>query len=83
MACDDVCTQKSTEDINFISFDPKFANQMFSNLNTYETLLCLQAAKLVKFRLIYKRIDANNCIFWLTKIYCNCKALLISFYDVF
>lgn len=36
---------------------------MFSNLNTYETLLSLEAAKLVKFRLIYKRIDANNCIF--------------------
>ena len=63
MACDDVCTQKSTEDINFINFDPKFANQMFSNLNTYETLLSLEAAKLVKFRLVYKRIDSNNCIF--------------------
>jgi predicted O-methyltransferase YrrM len=62
MACDDVYTQKSTEDINFNSFDPKFAQQMFSNLNTYETLLSLEAAKLVKFRLIYKRIDANNRI---------------------
>tara|TARA_B110000483_G_C18147797_1_gene524194 strand:+ start:533 stop:1378 length:846 start_codon:yes stop_codon:yes gene_type:complete len=62
MACDDIYVQKSTEDINFSSFDPKFADQMYSNLNAYETLLSLESAKLIKFKLIYKRIDANNRI---------------------
>ena len=62
MACDDIYVRKSTEDINFNTFDPKFANQMFSNLDAYKTLLSLKAAKLIEFNLIYKRIDANNSI---------------------
>jgi len=62
MACDDIYVRKSTEDINFNTFDPKFANQMFSNLDAYKTLLSLKAAKLIEFKLIYKRIDANNSI---------------------
>ena len=62
MACDDIYVRKNTEDINFNTFDPKIANQMYSNLDAYETLLSLKAAKLIKFKLIYKRIDANNSI---------------------
>ena len=62
MACDDIYIKKSTEDINFSTFDPKFANQMYSNLNAYQTLLSLKAAKLIDFSLIYKRIDSNNSI---------------------
>ena len=62
MACDDIYTQKSTEDISSENFDPKFADKMFSNLNAYETLLSLKAANLIKFKLIYKRIEMNNVI---------------------
>ena len=62
MACDDIYVNKSTEDINFDRFDAKFANLMYPNQNAYETLLFLEVAKLIKFRLIYKRIDENNSI---------------------
>jgi len=62
MACDDIYVKKSTEDINFNRFNSKFANLMYPNQNAYETLLSLEVAKLIKFRLIYKRIDKNNSI---------------------
>ena len=35
---------------------------MYSNMNAYEALLSLEAAKLITFKLIFKRIDANNKI---------------------
>lgn len=62
MACDDIYVKKNTEDINFDTFDPKYANQMYSNLDAYQTLLSLKAAKLIDFRLIYKRINSRNSI---------------------
>ena len=62
MACDDIYIEKNTEDFNYNSFSPKFADQMYSNMNSYETLTCLEAAKLIKFKLIYKRVDTNNKI---------------------
>mgnify|MGYP005994063321 CR=1 FL=1 len=62
MACDDIYIEKNTEDFNYDSFSPKFADQMYSNMNSYETLTCLEAAKLIKFKLIYKRVDTNNKI---------------------
>ena len=62
MACDDIYIEKNIEDIDAISFDPKFVGQMYSNMNAYETLSSLEEAKLIKFKLIYKRIDSNNKI---------------------
>ncbi len=62
MACDDIYIQKNSEDIHFDNFDPKFADHMYSNMNAYEALLSLEAAKLITFKLIFKRIDANNKI---------------------
>ena len=49
-------------DIHFDNFDQKIADQMYSNMNAYEALLSLEAAKLITFKLIFKRIDANNKI---------------------
>jgi len=60
MACDDIFIEKNTEDRNFNRFDPKYANQMFSDLNAYETLCVLRDAKVIEFSLIFKRIDKQN-----------------------